>query len=326
MLHGWRWVAGLAVGMALVFTGCSREPDNGKKITIGIVAKSVGNPVFQAAHAGARDAAKELSAKLGLDIEVNIQTPPEEDPNKQADAIDLLVRTGAKGIAVSCSDANTLTPAIDRAADAGVPVMCFDSDSPKSRRFCFYGTDDEVCGRMVMQLLAKEMNEKGVVAILGGNPAAPNLRRRVDAARAELKKHPEMKEISTGAVYHKEEAAIAAETVQQTQRAMPEIGGWAMIGGWPLFTRDALPWKPGTVKVVSVDALPDELTYLDSGHVQVLLAQDCYGWGHKSVEILVDKIVNHKDPEKTLIIDPLTLVTKANSAEWSKKWDKWLKK
>ena len=30
------------------------------------------------------------------------------------------------------------------------------------------------------------------------------------------------------------------------------------------------------------------------GHVQVLLAQDCYGWGAKSVEILLEKIVNKK--------------------------------
>ena len=30
--------------------------------------------------------------------------------------------------------------------------------------------------------------------------------------------------------------------------------------------------------------------------MQMLLAQDCYGWGHKSVEILLEKIVNSKDP------------------------------
>jgi N-methylhydantoinase A/oxoprolinase/acetone carboxylase beta subunit len=30
----------------------------------------------------------------------------------------------------------------------------------------------------------------------------------------------------------------------------------AMIGGWPLFAKNALKWEPGTIKVVSVDALP----------------------------------------------------------------------
>jgi len=60
--------------------------------------------------------------------------------------------------------------------------------------------------------------------------------------------------------------------------------------------------------------------------VQVLLAQDCYGWGHKSVEILLDKIVNGKDPESKRIIDPLTRVTKENVKEFAKNWDKWLGK
>jgi ribose transport system substrate-binding protein len=329
MIHFLRLLSVVLVGLIFI-TGCgdsgTKAGDGKKKIVIGIVAKSVTNPVFQAAHAGAKDAARELSAKHGVEIEVNIQTPPAENPEKQAEAIATLVRLGAKGIAVSCSEANTLTGAIDKAVDAGIPVVCFDSDAAASKRMCYYGTDDTVCGTEVMKLLAKEMGGKGTVAILGGNETAPNLRKRVDAVRAELKNYPEMKEVSVGTVYHEEEAAKAAEKLQQIQRVHPEITGWALVGGWPLFTRDALPWKPGAVKVVSVDALPDQLTYLESGHVQVLIAQDCYGWGHRSVELLVDKVVNQKEPPQKMIIDPLTQVTKGNAGEWSKKWDKWLKK
>ena len=89
---------------------------------------------------------------------------------------------------------------------------------------------------------------------------------------------------------------------------------------------DLLKWTPGTVKVVSVDALPPELSYLESGHVQVLLAQDCYGWGYKSVQVLLDKIVKNKSPESVKLIDPLERVTQENAAEVGKKWDKWLGK
>ena len=97
-----------------------------------------------------------------------------------------------------------------------------------------------------------------------------------------------------------------------------------MVGGWPLFTTNALKWKPGTVKVVSVDALPAQLGYLKSGHVQLLLAQDCYGWGHKSVEILLDKIVKKQDPPQPRVIDPLTAVTPDMADEYAKNWEKWL--
>src|SRR4051812_1704093 len=132
-----------------------------KKVTIGIVAKSQSNPVFQAAHQGARDAAKELGAKYSVEVVINIQTPPNEDAQKQAQAVEQLGRSGADGIAVSCSDANALTPAIDKAIQAGSAVMCFDSDAPKSKRFAYYGTDDVTCGKNVMKELGPIMDGKG---------------------------------------------------------------------------------------------------------------------------------------------------------------------
>lgn len=296
-----------------------------KKVTIGIVAKSQSNPVFQAAHQGAKDAAKELGEKLGVEVIVNIQTPPNEDAQKQAQAVEQLARSGADGIAVSCSDANALTPAIDKAIQAGSVVMCFDSDAPKSKRLCYYGTDDAAAGKLVMEELGKIMNGKGTIAILAGNQAAPNLRNRAKAVKDTVAaSFPNIKVLDT--YYHQETPELAAAEVQRQQSAHPEIEGWAMIGGWPLFTRDALKWAPGTVKVVSVDALPPQLSYLKSDHVQILLAQDCYGWGYKSVEILLNKIVKKQDPASVMIVDPLAKVTKETADEFAKKWDKWLGK
>ena len=299
-----------------------------RKVVIGFVAKSQSNQVFQAAHAGARDAAKELAGKYNCDIVVEIRTPTDEDPIKQAEAIEALTRRGASGIAVSCSEANTLTPAIDKAVGAGIPVMCFDSDAPDSKRFAYYGTDDITCGRAVMSELAKSMGDSGTIAILAGNQSAPNLQARVAGVRDELKRHPNIHELNNGAgvFYHQETPEKAAEAVANAQNANPTITGWALVGGWPLFTANALKWPPAKVKVVSVDALPAQLGYLKSGHVDLLLAQDCYGWGGKSVEILMEKIVNNKDPAPPRVIDPLTRVTKDNVDEYAKHWDKWLKK
>jgi len=318
-----------AVALALLsclVMSCGRGPEGKRKIVIGMVAKSQTNPVFQAAHAGARDAAKELAAKYNVDIEVNIQTPVDENAQKQAEAVEALTRLGVHGITVSCSEAGTLTPAIDGAVAKGVPVVCFDSDAPASKRFAYYGTDDATCGKLVMQELAKAMGEKGTIAILAGNQAAPNLQARAKGVRDELVNHPGIKEIATGAVYHEETPEKAAEKLQDVQRNNPGITGWALIGGWPLFTKDALPWKAGEVKVVSVDALPAQLPYLASGHVECLLAQDCYGWGYRTVDMLLAKILLNEQPKELKVIDPLTKVTKDNTAEWSKKWTKWLAK
>lgn len=327
---------GLAALALLALSACSKKaaPETAasgsaaatRTVLIGFIGKSQTNDVFQAAHAGARDAAAELGAKYGVKVEVEIRTPNDEDATKQAEAIDALVRRGAQGISVSCSEAATVTPSIDKAAAKGVAVMCFDSDAPDSKRFAFYGTDDASCGERIMENVIKAMGGQGTVAILGGNQSAPNLQKRVEGAKAAAAKYPGIKLNSPAAFYHVETPEKSAEAVASAQNANPGIQGWAFIGGWPLFTADALKWAPGAVKVASCDALPAQLDYLRSGHVDTLFAQDCYGWGYKSVEMLLEKIVNGKSPENVRVVDPLTEVTKANVEAFAKNWEKWLAK
>jgi ribose transport system substrate-binding protein len=295
-----------------------------KKLVLGFVAKSNSNAVFQVARIGAEDAAKALSKQYNMDITIDWRTPNDENAQMQADNIETLVTNGANGIAVSCSDANKVTDAINHAVKSGIPVVTFDSDAPKSDRFATYGTDDQKCGAEVMADLAKIMDGKGVVAILAGNPNAPNLQKRVQAVKDEAKKYPGISIIPV--VNHKETAADAAAAVEQAMQANPQITGWAMVGGWPLFTDNALKWAPGTVKVVAVDALPAQLNYVRDGHVQELLAQQCYEWGNVSAHLLVDKIVNNKTPPATFVDSPLIPVTKDNVEDYSKNWDIWLPK
>jgi ribose transport system substrate-binding protein len=318
-------LAAAMAGLAL-FQPLTASAQDKKKVLIGFVAKSLSNDVFQAAQVGAADAAKELGPKYNADVQLEIRTPNDEDATKQAEAIEALARMGAQGIAVSCSEANTVTPSIDKAVGRGVQVMCFDSDAPNSKRFAYYGTDDKSCGERTVDVLAKAMGEKGTIAILAGNQSAPNLQNRVAGAKEALKKYPNMKLNEPGVFYHVETPEKAAEAVQQAQNANPGIQGWAMIGGWPLFTANALKWPAGSIKVVAVDALPAQLGYVKDGYVEALLAQDCYGWGTKSVEILLDKIVKNQSPPDVKVIDPLTLVTKENVDSYAENWKKWLKK
>ena len=311
----------LASAFVLAATAVAQAP---RTLVIGLVAKSQGNPVFQAARVGAEDAARELGAKHKINIRIDWRTPNEEDAQKQAEAIEQLVLAGAEGIAVSCSDANKLTDAINSAVNNGIPVATFDSDAPASKRFVTYGIDDIECGRQTMEELAKIMGGEGIVAILAGNQNAPNLQRRVQGAKEAAKKYPGIK--IRDVFYHKETPQDAAAKVEQVMQANPDINGWAMIGGWALFTENALKWEPGTVKCVSVDALPAQLNYLRSGHVPILLAQQCYEWGRKSVEHLVNKIVLKKDPAAVKDVSALIPVTKDNVDAFAKNWDKWLGK
>jgi ribose transport system substrate-binding protein len=224
-------------------------------------------------------------------------------------------------VLISCSDAGKVTGAIDDAAARGVPVMTFDSDAPQSKRFAFYGVDDVLTGEKVMKELAVLMHEQGSVAILAGNQNAPNLRKRVDGVKQAAAKYPGIKIVDT--FYHIETPQDAAAEVIRAQNAYPQIQGWAMIGGWPLFTQTLLAdLDSNKIKIVAVDALPAELAYVEKGLAPVLLAQPTYLWGYISVQRIFDK-VHLKQDVPPIIPMELVRVTKDNLGTWARQLKEW---
>jgi ribose transport system substrate-binding protein len=292
--------------------------------TFALVAKSQSNPVFQAARVGAEDAAADLSKKLGVKISILWRTPNEDDAQKQVENIEQLILQGVDGIGVSCSVAETLTPAINKAVEQGVPVMCFDSDAPASKRFCYHGTDDIECGHIIMRELAAVLGPgKHVVAIPGGNQNARNIQNRIKGALDEATNYPNM--TIRGVYYSKEVPQDAAAKIEEVQTANPDIDGWAMIGSWSLFTDALLKWEPGKVKIVAMDALPAELPYLTKGVVQKLYAQQTYRWGVRSVELLADKVILGKNPANVMDYSELPPVTKDDVQQYEQNWKQWLR-
>jgi ribose transport system substrate-binding protein len=316
--------------IGLIFAGCGKKttpkaepnaPAKKETITISMIAKSSTNPVFLSARTGAEDKAKELSAKLDIDIKIDWRTPPVEDGQVQAQRIAQAVNEGTDAILLSSSDASKVTGAINDAVERGVPVFAFDSDAPNSKRFAFYGVDDIETGQKVMANLAELVKGKANVAIMAGNQNAPNLQKRVQGAKAEAQKYPDIKIVGT--FYHAETPQDAAAEVLRVMNAYPEISAFAMVGGWPLFTTTLLTdLDPNKVTVVAVDALPAQLSYIEKGIAPILLAQSTYLWGSISVELIIDKIYLHKEVPVMNKME-LVKVTKENLSQWAKQLKDW---
>jgi ribose transport system substrate-binding protein len=318
------------VGLSLPAVGCQKlvdeylgaKPQDARTIHITMIAKSSTNPVFLSARVGAESAAKDLSEKhTRIDVRIDWRTPKTEDPEAQADRIRSAVSDGTDAIIVSCSDEQILTKAIDEAVDRGVPVMTFDSDAPRSKRFAFYGPNDQAIGEAVMTELAALMGNKGQVAILAGNQSAPNLQKRVEGVKKAALKYPGIRIVGT--FHHAETAEDAAAEVIRVNGAHPELAGWAMVGGWPLFSGALLDKiDPRRLRVVAVDALPVQLPYVEKGIVPVLLAQPTFKWGKVSVEKVIDRIHLKKDVP---VINEMKLirVSKENLGGWARQLRAW---
>ncbi|MGP1271701.1 MAG: substrate-binding domain-containing protein [Phycisphaerales bacterium] len=295
----------------------------GERYVFGVIAKAEGNPVFKAARAGAEAAARDLSEEHGVDISINWRTPNNEDAQKQSEFVELLTSQGIDGIAISVSDANLLTAALSAAVESNVPVVTFDSDAPSSGRFAYYGVDDKAAGAKVMEELARVMDGQGVVAVLSGNPNSANLSARVEGVR---EKAAEYEGIEIREVYYvpTETAADMAAKMQQVQTTDPDITGWALVGGWPLYTDNALDGIYENAMVVSMDPLPLPLEYVRAGQVQVLVGQPYFGWGYESVTMLFNKVHLGQDPASEFNYAEFDIVTDANVDEFAGRWDEWI--
>lgn len=304
-------------------TGGTNNAGARPRYQIGVIAKSSSNPVFLAARQGAIDGARQLGQEMGCDVEIIWKTPNAEDAQAQAQYVEQLASQGVDGIAISCTDANVVTPAINDAVEGGVTVVTFDSDASQSTRMAYYGVDDRAAGAKIMELLAAQLAGEGVVAVLAGNQAAPNLQARVAGVQEEAARHPGIRIIDV--YYHGETASEAAARMQQVQTANPEITGWALVGGWPLYTENALDGIHEHAKVVSMDPLELPLNYMISGQVQALVGQPYYDWGFESVRLILNKVHRDQAPANARVTVAPDVVDSPEAARALKgRWSQWL--
>lgn len=319
----------LAVSLAML-NGCSDSDSEGnasgtndrESILITMIAKSSANPVFISAKTGAIRTAESLSDKYSkLKVLIDWKTPENENASEQAEIIRNAVNNGTKAIIVSCSDEDTLTQAINYAVEKGVEVMTFDSDAPNSKRFAFYGPDDFEIGKKLMNELAGLIDNKGKIAILGGNKSANNLQERVRGITITAADFSDIEII--GIYYHPETEADAIDVIGEVMKLHPDLKGWAMVGSWAFFgekLKNVI--EPGTVKIVAVDALPVQLEYLEKNYVQVLLGQPTFTWGEISVQTVIDKIYLNKNVKEIIRMNIIPVSIK-NLGGWSRQLRAW---
>ena len=115
--------------------------------------------------------------------------------------------------------------------------MTWDSDAPKSKRIAFYGVDDLAAGRIMGEQAVKLLGGKGKVAIIT-SVGATNLQRRLEGVQEALAKAPGIQIVEVYDI--KEDSVRCAEIIATGTNRYPDLGAWISVGGWPVFTRNAL--------------------------------------------------------------------------------------
>ena len=308
--------------LAAVAVACSGSSSTGtfggaqpaqKTLRFALIPKALDIPVFDYANKGAQREAKTLG-----NVEVIYRGPDHSDELKQKEVLESFISQKVDGIAISVLNAAFLSSTIDKAIDAGIPVVTWDSDAPASKRIAFYGVDDFKSGQIMGEQAAKLLNGKGTVAFIT-SLGANNLARRLDGAKDVLAKYPDIKIVETFDT--KEDGVRCAEIIASATNRYPTLGAWISVGGWPVFTANALAPVPPTTKVISFDTNPPAPDLLKAGKVQVLLGQKYFGWGSETVKMLYD-IVHGQKPANAIVDSGVDVVTKDNVDQYIADWNK----
>jgi ABC-type sugar transport system substrate-binding protein len=111
-------------------------------------------------------ALRQIGQELG--VMVTIAGPNSIDIPGLVAAIEQTIARRPAGLMVVGWDPSALVPPINKAIDAGIPVVCVDADVPASKRLAFIGTDWYDLGVRQGEAMVKALaGRRGKVALLG---------------------------------------------------------------------------------------------------------------------------------------------------------------
>lgn len=168
----------------------------------------------------------------------------------------------------------SLNAIVDKAVDAGIPVVTVDADLKGSKRVAFVGTGNFEAGLTGGAKLASLVAGRGKVALLT-KPGQPNLEERIAGYKSALAKHPEI-ELAQVADTQSDPnvAAQAAATLLQKYPDLAGIGCVEAAGGSGAATAVREAGKTGAVKIVAMDRGNEVLEHIKNGVISATIVQN----------------------------------------------------
>jgi rhamnose transport system substrate-binding protein len=213
----------LAVALSLtcfVAAGHSQDKPIKKDLKLAFLPKNINNPYNVIETKGSMDACKEIGAQG------KVVGPSDASASSQVSYINTLITQRENGIALAANDPNALIPYLKRARDQKIQVVTMDSDTaPDGRSIFINQASAEGIGQGQVQILAKEIDYKGDIAILSATPNATNQNTWIKYMEEELKK-PEYKDMKLVKIaYGNDDDQKSFTETQGLLQAYPNLRG-----------------------------------------------------------------------------------------------------
>ena len=204
-------------------TASSGSSSGGLKtgLKVFVIPKNLGNNYFTVADSvktGGALAALQTLGETGTETSGSAATSASQLP-----AIQAAIAKGANVLIVSATDPTALCPTLKSAMARGVTVVTYDSDAPTCRQLFTNQASTAAIGTSEVDLLAKQIGDKGDIAIVSAAASATNQNAWIGYMKQELKKYPNMHLVST--VYGNDDPTTATQVTQGLLQKYPNLAG-----------------------------------------------------------------------------------------------------
>lgn len=279
-----------------------------ERVVIGLAISTLNNPFFVDLESGAREAAQAAGVEL-------VVLDAQDDAAKQVSQIEDLVTQGVDAIVINPTDGDAVVPAIEKANQAGIPVLTVDRGASGGQVAVHIASDNVAGGRMAGEWLFQRLGGQGKVIELEGIPGTSAARDRGKGFEEALAAFPGIQRVAKQPADF--DRAKGLSVMENLLQAHPDVQGvFAHNDEMALGAIRALQaaGKAGQVVVVGFDAIPDALQAIEEGLLAATVAQQPAEMGRLGVEYAVKVVRGEQVPASVPV--PVRLVTSENLSEF----------
>ena len=241
-----------------------------------------------------------------------------DDSERQIQQIDSLVESGIQLLIVAPNQRSSVSSAIDRAYDKGIPVIVFERKTDSQKYTAFVSADNYEMGRLMGEYVVSRLNGKGNVLEVEGLKGSSPAEERHKGFQDALAQHPEVKVVTKlqgdwteptayqvvndykgdlndiDVVFgHNDRSAMGArKAFQERQAKMPLFCGI-----------DGLPGENGGIRQVRDSLLEASYIYPTRGDLLLQLALDILEGKPYPKETLLTSALVTRDNAKVLLLE-----------------------
>ncbi|WP_029030711.1 substrate-binding domain-containing protein [Salinarimonas rosea] len=296
-----------AAAAATALAGLSMGPALAQDKTFALVQINQQALFFNQMNEGAQRAADEAGVNLVIFNANN-------DPAAQNSAIETYIQQGVDGLAVVAIDVNGIMPAVQQAADAGIPVVAIDAILPEGPHAAQIGVDNAQAGAdmgaFFVDYVQSDMGGEAKIGIVGAlNSFIQNVRQ--EGFESEIAGADGIE--TAGVVDGQNVQDIALTAAENLMTANPDMTAVYATGEPALMGAIAAVESQGRqddVRLFGWDLTAQAIAGIDAGHVVAVIQQDPAAMGAAAVDALVT-LSEGGSVEETISV-PVTIVTQEN--------------